>query len=163
MSKKKLYFVLLIFFITATLVGTQNASAHQPYSMNLSYNTNPSSITVGISHSVDDPNVHYISKVEVEVNDTLVITETYTSQPTANNFYYTYNITASTNDKVKVTATCNQEGSASVCLIIGVGSCPTDGGPQIPGYFGLWVVVGISVMIFLTLIHRKLRNNITQT
>ncbi len=161
MSQKKLYFVLLIFFIAATLVGTQNARAHQPYSMNLSYHSNPSSITVGISHPVDDPNVHYISKVVVEVNDIIVITETYTSQPTANNFYYTYNITAGTNDKVKVTATCNQGGSASVCLIIGVGGCPTDGGPQIPGYFGLSVILGISVIVFLTLIHRKLRNNIT--
>jgi len=164
MTKKKIYLGLVIFFIAATLVGTQNVRAHKPTSILLSYSSNPSSIDVGISHPVDDPNTHYIETVVVKVNGTTVITETYTSQPNANNFHYIYNITAGYNDNVLVTVTCVEGGTSSICLTIGVGSCSTGGGPpSIPGFPGVWVVIGISVVILLTLNYKKLRNNTTQT
>ena len=162
MSKKKLYFVLLIFFIAATLARTQNAKADKASSMNLGY-TSPSTITLLISHPVDDPNSHYIETVVVQLNGTTVITETYTSQPDENWWTYYYNITANTNDRIQVTVTCIEGGTSSICLILGVGSCPQDGGDTIPGYLGLWVILGISLIIFVTVNHRKLRNNTTQS
>ena len=157
MSKKKLYFVLLIFFIAATLARTQNAKAHKPDSLNLGF-TSPNTLNLIISHPVDDPTSHYISSVVIQINGSTVLTESYTSQPDDNWWEYRYNTTASTNDRIEVTVTCIEGGSVSICLILGVGGCPQDGGPSIPGYLGLWVILGISVIILLTANHRKLRN-----
>jgi len=129
----------------------------------LSYSSNPGTIDEGISHPVDDPNTHYIDTVVVKINGTTVITETYTSQPDANNFHHEYPITADTNDEILVTVTCVEGGTSSICLKLGVGSCSTSEPPSIPGFPGLWVVVGVSVIIFLTVNYRKLRNNTTHT
>lgn len=162
MSKKNRHFVLLIVYIAVILALTQNARADKPESLNLGF-TGPSTLNLIISHPVDDPASHYISSVVIEINGTTVITETYTSQPDANWWTYHYNITASTNDIIEVTVTCIEGGTTTICLILGVGGCPQDGGPSIPGFFGLWVIFGISVIVFLTMIHRKLRYNTTQT
>ena len=160
--KKENIFWVIDLFYTATLALTQNARAHKPESLNLGF-TSPSTLNLTISHPVDDPASHYISSVVIEINGTTVITETYTSQPDANWWTYHYNITASTNDIIEVTITCIEGGTSTICLILGVGGCPQDGGPSIPGFFGLWVIFGISVIVFLTMIHRKLRYNTTQT
>ncbi len=163
MAKKNIYFGILIVFLATTLVITQNTRAHDVYSMTLGYSSNPTSINLGISHQVEDPNTHYIAKVVVQLNGTTVITQTYTSQPDANNFHYIYNTTAETNDHVLVTVTCSEGDTSSICLTIGVGSCSVSGPPSIPGYSGLLVIVGFSAVIFLTIKYRKLRNITTQT
>lgn len=162
MSKKNRHFVLLIFYIAVILALTQNAKAHKPESLNLGFSS-PNTLNLIISHPVDDPASHYISSVVIQINGTTVLTETYTSQPDANWWTYHYNITASTNDEVLVTVTCVEGGTSSICLKLGVGSCSTSEQPSIPGFSGLWVVVGISVIIFLTVNYRKLRNNTIQT
>ena len=159
--KKKLYFVLLIVFVSASLARTQNVKAHNPETMIVSYNTSTGILTVLISHTVSDPNSHYIALVVVQVNGSTVLTESYTNQSDVSNLQYLYNITANTNDRIQITATCNQGGSITICIIVGGGSCPQDGGDGIPGYLGLWVILGISVIVFLTVIHRKLRYNTT--
>lgn len=163
MSKKNLFFVILIFFVAASLARTQNAKAHSPSSMILSYSMSTDVLTVSFSHSVSDPNSHYVSTVRVQINGSTVLTETYTSQPTANGGSYQYNITAGTYDRIQVTLTCIQGGSITLCIFGGGGACTDDDGDQgIPGYFGLSVILAISVFVLLFVIHRKLRNSKTK-
>ena len=159
MSKKKLYFVLFIFFISAILTKTQTIKAHSPESMIVSYSGGV--LEVIISHEVTDPSSHYISSVEIEINGTTVLTESYTSQPDANWFPYHYNITAGTNDRIKITVRCNEGGSSSICILGGGGSCPQEEGNGIPGYLGLWIIIGISGVALLTIIRKNLRKNTT--
>jgi len=160
MLKKKFYLGLFILVIVFYYAGTQNARAHSPSSMILNYSLSTGVLSVSFSHSVSDPNNHYIEKVEVKLNGVTEFTETYTSQPTASGGSYQYNLTATETDRIQVTLTCNQGGSLTLCILGGGGACPDgDGGPQIPGYLGLLVVLGISVIAFLTIIHRKLKIN----
>ena len=81
MSKKKIYLGLFILFILFSYAGTQNVKAHSPSSMILSYSMNTGVLSVMFSHSVSDPNSHYIETVEVQVNGVTVLTETYSNQP----------------------------------------------------------------------------------
>ena len=170
MTKKRIYYVVLIFFMIGTSLGIQSARAHPPDIgiVTYSFRNWTGILDVSISHPVSDPNSHYISSVEVQKNGSTVLTETYTSQPTEDGAHYLYDIIASTNDRIQIIATCNEGGADSICVII-VGLscvlCPEenggDGGDGIPGYLGIWLIVGISVIIFLTVIHRKLRYNTT--
>lgn len=168
MTKKRIYYVVLIFCMLGTSLGIQSARAHSPDSMIASYSFRNWEfiLDVSISHPVSDPNSHYISTVVVQINGSTELTETYTSQPSEDGAHYLYyNITANTNDIIQVTATCNEGGSISICIIVsgGIsdigGPCPQDGGDGIPGYLGIWLIVGISVIALLTIIHRKLRYN----
>ncbi len=158
MLKKKLYITILLFCIVASLSGIQNAKAHSPYSMLVSYSISTSSLTVMIDHEVTDPTSHYISLIEVQVNGTTVISQTYTNQTSTSGATYHFNVTANNEARIVVTATCNQGGSGTICYIVGVGACPSEGGPQISGYFGLSVIFSVSVIVFIAVIHRKLKN-----
>ncbi|MFX1501997.1 MAG: hypothetical protein ACFFDH_13620 [Promethearchaeota archaeon] len=157
--KKKIYLVLFIFFITVSLIRIQNVHSHRPSCMDLFYSNSELSVT--IHHEVSDPNSHYISLVEIQLNGTLVLTESYTSQPNSIAFTCHYNITANTNDKLEVIATCNQGGSFKGCIIVGVGSCPADGFSRIGGYFRILIILGISVLGSLLVTFRKMEKRIT--
>jgi hypothetical protein len=78
--------------------------------MSLEYDFYAQQLNVTIVHNTPTPNQHYIEKVEVWVNNELKISEDYTSQPTINEFTYTYDVSANDTDIIKVTATCNIAG-----------------------------------------------------
>ena len=102
------------------------------------------------------------NKIVVKVNGTTEISQTYTSQPFPNGGSYSFYLVAENKARIDVTATCNEGGSKSACVIVGVGACPTDDGDEIPeisGYFGLWAIFGIALIVALPLIHKGLKNN----
>ena len=160
MPKKSIYYLVLIFFtifITSSTF-TMKAKAHSPQGIDLSYNANTQTLTATITHSVADNTTHFVISVIIQVNGSIVLTSPYTSQPDVLNFVYQYSIIADNGARIQATATCNQGGSISACIIVGGDSCEDDGGPGISGYLGLWLILGVSVIVLLTVIHRKLRN-----
>jgi hypothetical protein len=82
--------------------------------MTVSYNLETQDLRVTISHQVSDPEIHYISKVEIKKNDVVYNTSIYVDQSDANSFSYTYKINATVGDTIEVTASCNQGGSKTV-------------------------------------------------
>jgi hypothetical protein len=108
---------------------TENASAHPPTSIYLTYKEG--TLTVYIKHDSDDPNTHYIETVIVTVNRVEVLRETYTTQEVSaekNLVTYYYTITASDRDVISVTAECNIEGSITETLIVGEDGSSKDNG-----------------------------------
>lgn len=97
---------LSLFFATGNLIVT----AHQPSDLELEYDFDAQVLNVTIYHDVDDPETHYIEKVEIRRNDELVIDEDYTSQPDKDSFTYSYNISAEDGDELEVTAYCSING-----------------------------------------------------
>lgn len=156
MAKKRIYYILLIFLFISAFARMQSVKAHPPESLDLNYDINTQTLNVTIVHSVSNMNTHYIDSVVVKFNGSTVLTQIYTSQPSLDGWTYQYIIAASNGTRIEVTATCNEGGSLSICIVVGGGTCEQGNGGGIPGYIGLIAIFGASVVIFLTLIHKKI-------
>ena len=158
MSKRKFYYVLILAFIFSSTSRIDSVKAHPPSGLVLIYNSNTNKLNATISHSVSDPNTHYVYSVVIEVNGTMTVSETYTSQPSSILFTYQYNVTANNGARIQASATCNQGGTVTDCIVVGGGTCGTSNGSGIPGYSGLLLILGISIIALLFFVRRQ-RNN----
>ena len=158
MGKKRVYYILILLFVVSATSRIDSVKAHPPSGLVLLYNSNTNKLNVTISHSVSDPNTHYVYSVVIEVNGTTTVSETYTSQPSSILFTYQYNITANNGARIQASATCNQGGTVTECIVVGGGTCGTSNGSGIPGYSGLLLILGISIIALLFFVRRK-RNN----
>lgn len=117
MSKKSLIYVLSIFLLINITSTTQNAKAHAPIHLDLSYDQTEDIFTISFVHGVTDPNYHYIASVSINVTDHITHNSTvsnyyYTSQPTTNIFTYEYTgIIANDHDSIEIIAYCSLSGS----------------------------------------------------
>jgi hypothetical protein len=153
MNKKKIL-LCIIFFITISISLTSfNVRANSPAAISLEYNTTTGVLSVEITHNIgsDDPNTHYIESVEIKVNDVIVNTTIYSSQPTSSTFTYQYNITAEVGDTIQVTAVCNIVGSITRSITVG---SPAGG---IPGYLGIVLILIISISLLGFIVKKKLK------
>ncbi|KKN36973.1 hypothetical protein LCGC14_0768150 [marine sediment metagenome] len=157
MSKKSMFLVFAI-FVTILLIGVNiDIKAHSAARMDLNYNLTTEELDVTISHSVANQNTHYISSVEIKVNNSTISTETYFSQPTTSTFVYQYsNITAIKGDTIMVIAICNYFGLISSSTIAGEDP-PQSGEPEIPGYLGIWIIIMSSIIALLTINFKRIR------
>lgn len=155
MTKKRIFYLLLLFLFITAITRVQSVKADPAQSLDLDYNINTQTLNVTIGHAVSNNNTHYIDSVVVKFNGSTVLTQPYTSQPTLSFFSYQYVIAASNDTKIEVIITCNQGGDLSNCIVVGGGTCEQGNGGDIPGYIGLIVISGVSVVIFLTIIHKK--------
>ena len=105
------------FFLLLSIVSFI-VSAHSPSSIELSYDIDTQILSVDISHSVADPNNHYIKEVEIEKNGEEYMNEQYTSQQSSSSFTDMYVITAA-GDSLKVTGYCSISGSISGSITVG--------------------------------------------
>jgi len=64
-------------------------------------------LSVTISHSVSNPQKHYIKEITITKNGKALETYEYKSQPGPSSFTYTYNVKAKEGDTLKVKAKCN--------------------------------------------------------
>ncbi len=109
---------LSIALIVGFFLFSANAIAHAPSSMELEYNFFNQKLNVTITHSVLDPNSHYVGSVEILKNNVEFITQDYTSQPSPTTFTYTYDVSAEDGDDLEVTATCSITGSITESIIV---------------------------------------------
>jgi len=84
--------------------------AHSPADMTISYDPNTAKIYVTITHLVDNPATHYLSRVKVKLNGNVISDPDYKSQPTKDTFTVTYDVNANAGDEIWVTTTCVQGG-----------------------------------------------------
>ncbi|MFA5267640.1 MAG: hypothetical protein WC379_06680 [Methanoregula sp.] len=100
----------IVILAAAVCLLTVPASAHAPTDMNISFDPNTAKIYVTITHPVDDPATHYLSRVKVKLNGNVISDPDYKSQPDKNTFTLTYDVNAAAGDEVWVTATCVKGG-----------------------------------------------------
>ena len=100
----------LVILAAAVCLLAVPAAAHAPTDMKISYDPNTAKIYVTITHPVDDPATHYLSRVKVKLNGNVISDPDYKSQPTKDTFTLTYDVNAAAGDEVWVTATCVRGG-----------------------------------------------------
>ncbi|MDR1579732.1 MAG: hypothetical protein LBS35_05195 [Synergistaceae bacterium] len=107
---------ILIVFLTI-MVFSDTAFSHPPKNVSLSLNGGV--LTVNVSHSVDNPDKHYIYRITIYRDNNIVISKDYTSQSGADGLSDTFDIGASPQGSViKVEAFCVIMGSASGSMTV---------------------------------------------
>ena len=111
MDKKQRFTSTAVLILAAVaFLLVMPAAGHSPMDMTISYDPNTAKIYVTITHIVDDPATHYLSRVKVKLNGNVISDPDYKSQPTKDTFTLTYDVNAHAGDEVWVTATCVQGG-----------------------------------------------------
>jgi desulfoferrodoxin (superoxide reductase-like protein) len=108
----------LLVFSLSVFAFPQSAFATAPKDVKLAYNANSQTLTITITHKSLSTGSHYIKKVEIKKNGTLVSDNTYKNQPDPETFTYTYQLSAQEGDTLEVTATCNLWGHKTETLKI---------------------------------------------
>lgn len=124
MSKKVKRAVILslvgifAFFALTSLCPTA-VNAHAPQKVLLTYDGATKTLTVMITHTRFSE-VHFIEKVVIKKNGTVVVTQEYKNQP-SETFTYTYKVDAVDGDTLEVKASCSRFGSKSETITVGKG------------------------------------------
>ncbi len=108
--------ILLLIFLTSTF--SFSASAHPASEMSVSYNIEKELLNVSITHKVSDSSSHYIDQIIIYKNGEIYASLNYTSQPTNNSFYYSYDVSANLSDTLEVFTHCNLGGTLTEQLIV---------------------------------------------
>ncbi|MBW2651221.1 MAG: hypothetical protein JRC66_09535 [Deltaproteobacteria bacterium] len=117
-SPKAYIFCMLLCFLAISFCPAATY-AHGPGDVTLNYDSDSHILSVTISHSVSNPQKHYIKKITITKNGKPLKTHEYKSQPDSSSFTYTYNVEAKEGDTLKVKAKCNYFGSKTKELVIG--------------------------------------------
>ncbi len=149
-NKTKLLIIVILGFFITTILFSTNIKAHSPSDMKIIYNYETKKIDATITHQVPNPEVHYVYKIEVRINDELYKTFNYTSQPGSTFTYSLYEIEANLNDSIEVKALCNQVGQITKQLIVSEknGESPRNG-DSTPGFEILVFIVSLVIVFVL--------------
>ncbi|RJP27188.1 MAG: hypothetical protein C4533_08250 [Candidatus Omnitrophota bacterium] len=101
--KKILFVILLVLFFASSVF------AHPPTRIEISYDKSTSILTAKITHPVEDPDRHYVSKVDVAVNGKEILEHKLSRQDNADYRIVTYLI-----PDVKEGDTISVEGYCSI-------------------------------------------------
>ena len=112
---------LLVILVSALFVLSlpHLALAHNPQSIEVSYDYKTKTLAVKITHTSNNPDRHFVREVEVKKNGHVVQRGVYTKQP-GDTFVYTYAVAATGADTFEITAFCNIRGSMTVKYSPGV-------------------------------------------
>jgi hypothetical protein len=86
--------------------------------MQLAFDEGTGQLSVTITHQVADPTTHYVKRVLIQQETTVLLDTPYTSQPSAQTFTYTYPIPPEVAGTVEVKAVCSITGEISRTLQI---------------------------------------------
>lgn len=145
--KRKSVTTLIITIITGMIFSIVSGSAdgHSPSDMDLEYNNDLMQLKVMITHTVEDPSLHYIDKITVFKNGSHYTNNTYNSQPENSDLIYSFQLNLDGGEKIRVVATCNQGGFMEDEIVIEPEG--TDGeGDDTP-----FITTGMAV-VFITLL-----------
>jgi len=111
-------YIIIGMLLLSTIFLALPAIAHPPQDMVLDYDLETSELSVTITHETPAPTIHYIYKVDIDLNDELIISEEYDSQPTNDIFTYVYVVEAEIGDEITVTSYCNIQGSITRSITV---------------------------------------------
>jgi hypothetical protein len=111
----------LVLCILALTALSGYVLAHTPAGVVVSYDDTTGDLGVAITHHVDNTATHYVKHVTVRRGTTVLIDQSYTSQPDASAFKYRYNLPQlkGSSGEIRVDTECNIGGSRSGTLTLG--------------------------------------------
>jgi len=102
---------ILVFFL--------KSYAHPPTKIGMDFSNETKILKLEIQHPVLSPENHYIKKVEVYLNDNLIIVQDFDRQTTKESQKAGYFIfETKKGDVIKVKAICNKHGDKTVSLVV---------------------------------------------
>ena len=108
----------LLWAVLLLIAFSCEAAAHPPKDVSISFNPN-GSLTVKVSHSVNDPLKHYIKKIIIYVNNSIAIQKEYSSQPDWDGLTDTFSLgPQASGANIKVEAQCVIMGSAEKSMTL---------------------------------------------
>ncbi|MFW9924981.1 MAG: hypothetical protein ACFFDW_17020 [Candidatus Thorarchaeota archaeon] len=149
---KKYYFFISILILSFIILNITNSNGHAPVSITAEYNIELEQLSVDFVHIVSNPDTHYIQTVIITQNSEEIISESYVSQPTYDEWGYIYEFTAIEGDIINVYAECNQGGSKSITYT--VGEIPTQNIPA-PNIFITLTFLALTVFSYNIVRKRK--------
>lgn len=156
MSEKKFLYLFGFFFFLFLFLPFGQVKAHDPFSMTLEYNMSSETLSVTISHSSEDFNTHYIYEVIVIVGAVQVYDQSYTSQP-SNAFTYNYYISAGPLELLYYVITVSARSTQGGVLTRTISVNRNQPSGEIPGFIGLWVIIGASTITLIVFNYKKLK------
>ena len=157
-KKKEIKSCKIIAILLCTLsviLISQSVNAHSPSNLNLNYDSEIQDLEVTITHQVSNPNSHYIYNIEIRKNGDTYETFDYMSQPNSLSFTYNYEVNATIDDVIKVTALCIQGGTITKQITVisnetlDNGSSSETDDTSTPGFELLIAILGITIIIIL--------------
>jgi hypothetical protein len=142
---------ILVLAVISLAVLSGSACAHPPADAAVSYDDTTGDLVVAITHQTDDPATHYVKQVTVRQGDTVLIDQSYTSQPDPSSFTYRYNLPQlkGSSGEIRVDAQCSLFGSRSGTLTLTASSAAAAPGAAIPAIPaptksppGVWIALG---------------------
>jgi hypothetical protein len=111
---------LVIGILVVTLLSG-HAIAHTPSGVEVSYDEQAGDLGVAITHQVDDSTTHYVKQVTVRQGTTVLVSQSYTSQPGKSAFTYRYNLPQlkEKSGEITVDVECNVFGTRTGTIILG--------------------------------------------
>jgi hypothetical protein len=111
---------LVIGILVLTLLSG-HAIAHTPSGVDVSYDEQAGDLGVAITHQVDDTSTHYVKQVTVRQGTTVLVSQSYTSQPGKSAFTYRYNLPQlkEKSGEITVDVECNVFGTRTGTIILG--------------------------------------------
>ena len=101
----------ILIVLCALFIGSSAAYAHPPSDIALTYDNSLKTLTAVITHNVSNPIAHHIYKVEVGLNNSIIITQMISRQDNNLNQTVKYYIPdAKVGDTLSVDAYCNLSG-----------------------------------------------------
>ena len=171
MSKKSIFYILLILMIFVINSNNLQVRAHSPITMDMEYNLDTQSLSVKITHGVTDPSYHYINLIEIWVNSSNPFNPPeapnysypQTEQPTDNINHYIFYFPAGNKANITVTAYCSLGGSLTEHFYVGqpyYNPHGTFSQAIIPTIVSTIIVFGL--LLILPLFGQKKRKNNTE-
>jgi hypothetical protein len=108
-----------LIILAAVFLSFNTASAHDPTSLNLSYDLSSQTLTVTVGHYTFDVTVDYIDSIVVKINGKDYKTFNYTSQYSKNTASFSYKVETQAGDSIEVTATSKMGGSKTASITVG--------------------------------------------
>lgn len=115
MKKNRICAIVLLLILVFTL----KTFAHPPSKIDLEFNNEEKILRIEVHHPVLLVRNHYINKIEVYLNDDLIIVQDFDHQLTKKTQKAGYFIfEAEKGDVIKVKANCNKHGDRTARLIV---------------------------------------------
>ena len=106
MKYLKIIAILSILLTCSTTMMTFQSNATSPRYIGLKYDAQAHSLKVKVLHISPAPKIHFVYRIEIDVNGEVAQDYIYTSQPKIIISSYTYNITLNPGDTLTVSAYC---------------------------------------------------------
>jgi hypothetical protein len=100
------FLAIVCILVVGMTLTTFGVNATSPRYIGLKYDATAHTLNVKVIHFSPAPKLHYVYRIEIDINGEIYQAHLYTSQPRLILLSYTYNVTVNPGDTLTVSAYC---------------------------------------------------------